>query len=323
MTKFIKKTGEKILEGKAITREESLSLASVSGADLIDLLAAANRVREFYLGDKIELCGILNAKSGKCSENCAFCAQSAHHSSHCPSYPLLEIEKMVTAAKETEKKGAHRFSLVTSGKEINEKDLSQIVAAIKKIKKTTRLAVDCSLGTLRHDQVKVLQEAGISRFHHNLETAESYFPAICTTHTFEDKVRTIKMLQKLGADCCCGGIIGMGESFEQRLELAFFLKELGVNCIPLNILSPRQGTPLEGISLLPPLEVIKTIALYRLILPRANIKLAGGREENLRDLQSLSLIAGANGFIMGGYLTTSGRNPEMDIRMVEDLGFSY
>jgi biotin synthase len=317
----IQKIGDKVLNGRSATMKDILPLLEAKGPDIVELAAVANRIRVAFTGNQVDLCSLLNAKSGRCPEDCAFCAQSAHYKSEAPTYPLMDAEQMVKEAREAQGKGTGRFCLISSGRQLNDKEFETVLDALGRIRKETELALDCSFGTLTKDRAGALRSVGVTRYNHNLETAESHFSKICTTHSFRDRVRTIEILRDQGFSICCGGIIGLGESAQQRLELAFSLRELGIDCIPLNILNPRPGTPLEGSKPVPPMEIIKTIALFRLILPKGTLKIAGGREVNLRDLQSLALLAGANGLIVGNYLTTPGRGAVDDLTMVRDLGF--
>jgi biotin synthase len=300
---------------------EVVPLLGTKGPDLLDLAAVANRVREEFNGNEIDLCSLLSVKSGRCSEDCVFCAQSGHYKTEAPVYPLMDMNRIVAEAREAEKKGTGRFCLITSGRELNDKEFETILRALDRIRRETTLDLDCSLGTLSEERAEALRKVGVTRYNHNVETSESHFPQICSTHSFGDRVKTIEVLKDRGFSICCGGIIGLGESPQQRLELAFSLRQLGIDCIPFNILNPRPGTPLEHSESVPPIEIIKTIALFRLILPKGTLKIAGGREANLRDLQSLALLAGANGLILGNYLTTPGRSAEDDLAMVRDLGF--
>jgi len=318
----IRKIGEKVLEGENVGMKDVLPLLGTKGPDILDLAAVANRVREEFNGNEIDLCSLLNVKSGRCSEDCVFCAQSAHHKTEAPIYPLMDMNRIVKEAREAQKKGTGRFCLITSGRELNDKEFETILRALDRIRKETTLDLDCSLGTLSEERAEALKKVGVTRYNHNVETSESHFPQICSTHSFGDRVKTIEVLKDRGFSICCGGIIGLGESPQQRLELAFSLRQLGIDCIPFNILNPRPGTPLEHSESVPPIEIIKTIALFRLILPKGTIKIAGGREANLRDLQSLALLAGANGLILGNYLTTLGRSAEDDLAMIRDLGFN-
>jgi biotin synthase len=319
--KEIREIGEKVLGGGSVSLKEILPLLEAKGPDIMDLAAVANRVRDEFNGNEIDLCSLLNAKSGRCSEDCAFCAQSAHYKTEAPAYPLMDTHQMVREAKEARKRKATRFCLISSGRQLNDKEFEVILSGLDQIRKETPFDLDCSLGTLSEERAKSLKRVGVTRYNHNLETAESHFSKICTTHSFQDRVRTIEVLKQQGFSICCGGIIGLGESPQQRLELAFCLRQLGIDCIPFNILNPRPGTPLENSELVPPMEVIKTVALFRLVIPRGTIKIAGGREANLRDLQSLALLAGANGLIVGNYLTTPGRSAEDDLTMIKDVGF--
>jgi biotin synthase len=321
MKKAIRKIGDKALGGKNVSMKDVLPLLGAKGPDILDLAAVANRVREEFNGNKIDLCLLLNAKSGRCPEDCAFCAQSAHHKTEAPVYPLMDMNRIVEEAREAQRKGTGRFCLITSGRELNDKEFETILGALDRIRRETTLDLDCSLGTLNEERAESLKKVGVTRYNHNVETAESHFHKICSTHSFRDRVKTIEVLKELGFSICCGGIIGLGESPEQRLELAFSLRQLGIDCIPFNILNPRPGTPLEHSESIPPMEIIKTISLFRLVLPKGTIKIAGGREANLRDLQSLALLAGANGLIVGNYLTTPGRNAEDDLTMIRDVGF--
>ena len=321
MRKEIRRIGEKVLSGANVGMKEMLPLLGANGPDILDLAAVANRVRVEFNGNKIDFCSLLNVKSGRCSEDCVFCAQSGHYKTEAPVYPLLDMNRIVEEAREAQKKGTGRFCLITSGRELSDREFETILGALGRIREETTLDLDCSLGTLSEERAESLRKVGVTRYNHNLETSESHFPQICSTHSFGDRVKTIEVLKDRAFSICCGGIIGLGESPQQRLELAFSLKRLGIDCIPFNILNPRLGTPLEHSESVPPMEIIKTIALFRLILPRGTLKIAGGREANLRDLQSLALLAGANGLILGNYLTTQGRRAEDDLAMVRDLGF--
>ena len=319
--KKIQKVGDKVLSGRSVTMEDILPLLEAKGPDIMELAAVANRVRVEFMGNRIDLCSLLNAKSGRCSEDCAFCAQSAHYKTEAPAYSLMDTDQMVKEAKEAQKSQTERFCLISSGRNLNEKEFETVLNALSQIRVETDLALDCSFGTLTQERAEALKKVGATRYNHNLETAESHFSKICTTHSFQDRVQTIEILKNQGFSICCGGIIGLGESARQRMELAFSLRALGIDCIPLNILNPRPGTPLEHSDPIPPMEIIKTIALFRLILPKGTLKIAGGREVNLRDLQPLALLAGANGLILGNYLTTPGRSAEDDLTMLRDLGF--
>ncbi len=312
---------EKVLGGQAITKEEANYLINVSDDDTMVLLSMADKIRQKFAGDAVDCCAIINGRSGKCSENCKFCAQSAHYCTGVKEYGLLSEEEIFSAAQKAKAVGAVRFSVVTSGRGQSKKDdFVNICRILARIKKELQIEVCASLGILTLEQAKALREAGVTRYHSNLETAGSYFPDICTTHTYEDKFVTIKNAQAAGLRVCSGGIFGLGETREQRVEMAFTLKELGIDSVPLNLLTPIPGTPFETNKPLPPLEILRAYAVFRFILPQAQIRTAGGREVNLRDLQALALNGGASGIMIGGYLTTAGRGTERDIQMLKDLG---
>lgn len=315
------KLAEKVCRGDGITFDEAIGLIGLTrNSDIIYLAGLANHIREKFCGLKIDLCSIVNAKSGGCPEDCKFCAQSSSYRTECPAYPLLSKEVILNKAIEAKKIGVKSFCVVTSGRAVNDADFVRILEILKSIK-DLGMNPNCSLGFLTEERIKALESVGVKEYNHNIETARSHFSSICTTHKFEDRVETVRMVKCSRLRACCGGIIGMGESQRQRIEMAFSLKELNVDCVTLNILNPRPGTPLEYSPHITPMEIIKTIAVFRFILPKVTIKLAGGREVNLRDLQSLGLSAGANGLIIGGYLTIRGRTPEEDLEMVRDLGF--
>jgi len=312
---------DRALREEGITFDEAYSLIRLTkNSDIIYLASLANRIREEFCGARIHLCSIINAKSGRCSEDCSFCAQSGFYNTESPAYPLLSQDVILKRALEAKSIGVKSFCVVTSGRALGDRDFKKVLEILKSIK-DSGIDPNCSLGFLTEERVRALEDVGVKEYNHNLETAKSYFSSICTTHKFEDRVETVKRVKKSRLRACCGGIIGMGESERQRLEMAFSLKELNVDCVTLNILNPRPGTPLENVAHITPMEIIKTIAVFRFIMPKVTIKLAGGRERNLRDLQSLGLSAGANGLIIGGYLTTKGRGVKEDLQMVEDLGF--
>ncbi|MEW5767502.1 MAG: biotin synthase BioB [bacterium] len=321
LTEFIAIVSRKVLEGKDISSEEVLDLSQVEGAGLFFLLAAANQIRSHFLGDKVDLCSIINAKSGRCPEDCLFCAQSIHYQTGVKGFPLISKEEMLTAARKATEVKAHRFGIITSGRRAKEKEVQTIAEALKQMKEREMPVFRCaSLGSLSLQDFLVLKEAGLQRYHHNLESSPDFFPNICTTHTFEERLSTVKAAKKAGLEVCSGGIFGLGESLAQRIRLAFLLKELKVDSVPLNFLHPIPGTPVEHLPPLKPLEILKTIALFRFILPTKDIKVCGGREHNLRSLQAFIFMAGANGMLIGDYLTTRGQDPRLDLEMIEDLG---
>jgi biotin synthase len=290
---------------------------------LPSLFASATRVREHAFGQRVSLCAIVNAKSGLCPEDCAFCAQSAHHSTNAAVYPLLDEAQLLDGAKAAAACGAGCYGIVTSGSGIRAgEELERVCTVIRKIRAEGLIAPGASLGTLDLHAVRALKDAGLVTYHHNLETSRSFFPAICTTHSYDDDVATVRMAKQAGLRVCSGGLFGLGESMAQRVELAFTLKELDVDSVPVNFLDPVAGTPLAGISSLSPLECLHTVALFRMILPDRHITICGGREKNLRELQSWLFLAGASGIMTGNYLTKEGRQPETDRQMIADLGLS-
>ncbi|MBI3252679.1 MAG: biotin synthase BioB [Candidatus Omnitrophica bacterium] len=322
MLPLILRVREAVLNEEPIAYEDALSLADIPSVHIPYLAAVANEVREKFAGNLIESCALSNIKSGNCSEDCKFCAQSGHYKTDSPVYPQITIDEIMEQAKAAEAMGATEFCMVSSGwGAVNEKEFQVVLEAVKRISKETKLFVDCSLGFMTPEQAVELKEAGLYRNNHNLEASRDYFEKICTTHTFQDRVNHVEMVRHYGIHPCSGGILGMGETPKDRIDLAFELKRLEAHCVPINILNPRRGTPLGNVEPLSPLEIIRYIAIYRLILPRSTIKIAGGREVNLRDLQAMAMQAGANGLIIGNYLTTMGRHPAKDIQMLKDLGF--
>ena len=315
---------DRVIDGGSITEEEAKRLIRTKDEDTMLLLAMADKIRQAFCGNAVDFCAIINARSGHCQEDCKFCAQSGWYHTGAKVYRLLPEEEVLAAARKAKAAGAVRFSLVTSGRnQDNPNEFEEILDLVRRIRKEVGLEVCCSLGLITDEQARRLKEAGVTRIHCNIETAPSYFPEICTTHTFEDKDVIISAAQKAGIRVCSGGIIGLGESLDQRVEMAFTLKKMHIDSIPLNILNPVKGTPFYTNRRLPPLEVLRTFAMFRFVLPKALIRTAGGREVNLRSLQAYALTGGLNGIMVGGYLTTAGRDPQEDIRMTEDLGRSF
>jgi biotin synthase len=320
MKHSIESLKKKAIATRGLTSKEALKLYQLGRNYPFSLIAAASEIREFYKGKTISLCAIINAKSGRCAEDCAFCAQSAHHLTDAPVYSLVSADEMIENARKAGDDGAHMFGIVTSGTEIgSDKEWNEILRAVKEIK-GSGIKPCASLGMLNKQQAHDLKKAGLHRYHHNLETSRSFFPNICSTHDYEEDIRTVLAAKEAGLSTCSGGIIGLGEQMEQRIELALTLKELDVDSVPLNILNPIQGTPLAGAAPLQPLEILMTVALFRFILADKDIKLCGGKEKNLRQLLPLSLIAGCNSLMTGNYLTTTGRDTELDLEMIRDLG---
>ncbi len=310
---------EKVLQGGVLDTREALSILNAEGSDLAYLFAGAQRIREYHLGRRIELCSITNAKSGRCSENCSFCAQSIHYQTDAPVYPMRSRVEMVAAARQAEQDGSGCFGIVTSGTRPEPGgELEEVLAAIREIRATTAIPPSASLGILDRETAVKLAEAGCVTYHHNLETARSYFPNICTTHDYELDVETVRVAKGAGMRVCCGGIFGLGENLEQRLELALTLRELEVDSVPLNFLNPVKGTPMEGQNTLTPMDCLRIVTLFRHLLPDRKISVCGGREPNLREFQSWIFLAGASGMMIGNYLTTSGRDLSTDLQLLRD-----
>jgi biotin synthase len=307
-------------EDRPLTREEVLGVARLPLDELPDLVALAHRVRLAYCGPEVELESLINAKSGACPEDCAFCSQSARHHTDVDVYPFLDLDEVLEAAHATRAAGATQFCIVVAVRGPEERLLSKVIDAVDLVQRETGLEVACSLGLLTPEQAARLAAAGVRRYNHNLESCREVFPQICTTHTWEDRVATARLAIDAGMELCCGGILGMGETLEQRIDFAFELAALDPCEVPINLLDPRPGTPLGGSELLSPRAALQAIALFRLVLPRAWIRLAGGRERVLGELQAMGLLAGANALIVGNYLTTTGRSVDADHALLDALG---
>ena len=320
---FILETAQKVLAGDILSTDQALRLIAVDASDLPLLFAEASRIREHFKGRSASLCSIINAKSGRCPENCAFCAQSSAHTTDAQVYPLVDEDEIVRCAKSAEQNGARCYGIITSGTGIQPgAELEKICSAVRRIKAETGIDPSCSLGILDMATAQALKEAGMVTYHHNLETSRSFFPNICTTHDYEEDVETVRAVKRVGLKVCCGGIFGLGEGFSHRVELAETLRELDVDTVPINFLNPVQGTRLADANFLTPMECLKIIALYRFMLPEKALTVCGGRERNLRELQSWIFLAGASGMMTGNYLTTPGRAPEQDRQMLTDLGMT-
>ncbi|MHB8764839.1 MAG: biotin synthase BioB [Deferrisomatales bacterium] len=322
MRRWIESLEERVLAGGRVEADEAVELMELGEREAYDLFPSAHRLARHFKGWEAELCGIVNAKSGRCPEDCAFCAQSAHHATEAPVYDLRCGDDLVAAAREGGRICANRFGIVTSGTGIEEgPELDRVCEAVAAIAAEGAVSPCASLGILSAGALRRLREAGLGGYHHNLETARSYFPQVCTTHDYEDDVATVRAAKELGLMTCSGGIFGLGESPAQRVEMAVTLRDLGVDSVPLNFLVPVAGTRLEAQPPLPPLECLKIVAVYRLLLPRATLKVCAGRDRNLGDLASWIFYAGANGMMVGDYLTTAGRAPAVDLAMLGHLGF--
>jgi biotin synthase len=315
--------GGRVLAGGQINREEALWLFGLEkSSDIFDLMSWANRIRERFKGNKIHLCSIVNAKAGACSENCSFCAQSSFHQTDSPRYGFVDPEPVLEAAEEANRNQVTAVGIVAAWKGLKEGPmLDEVCDRIRDLAQSGKTRPDASLGIIKSQKVADrLKEAGLECYGHNLETSRRYFPKQCTTHTFDDRLETIGYLKKAGIKICSGGIIGMGETREDRCDLAFSLREVGANVVPVNILNPIPGTPFANNPPIAPLEALKTIACFRFILPRQEIMVAGGRTVNLRDMQSMVFTAGASALMVGNYLTTLNQPVEKDLQMLKDLG---
>jgi len=313
---------EDVINGRRLDENEALELISLSEADPFELLHAANRIRRHFKGNRIHLCSIINARSGACSENCAFCAQSIHHTTGVKTYPLLDCNKLADAARQCASTAAGHFGIVTSGRGPgSDGDVDTICGVLSEFAGAGAGVGACaSLGSLTPETARKLKAAGLRRYNHNLETARSFFPSICSTHTYDDRLATVKAALDAGLEVCCGGILGLGETWRHRIEMAIELRELGVHNVPINFLNPVRGTRLADMPVLPAMEGLRIIALYRFLLPDRGIKTAGGRELCLGDLQSWMFPAGSDSTMIGNYLTPAGRPADEDLKMIEALG---
>src|SRR5215467_2478023 len=319
----IETLARRVLEGGAISREEGAWLFDLEARqDIFDLLSAASRIREHFKGNKVHLCSIVNIKSGGCSENCRFCAQSAVYQTDSPRYGLIDAEPIQTAAEEAHANGVTALGLVAAWRGLEEGPvLDEICHHFEQLKSSGKARPDASLGMIKNQSVADrLKAAGCECYNHNLESSRRFFPQVCTTHTYDERIQTIHHLKQAGIKICSGGILGMGETREDRCDLAFALRELGAHIVPINILNPIEGTPFARREPLPPMEILKSIACFRLILPKQEIMIAGGRTVNLRDAQSLVFMAGASALMVGNYLTTLNQPVEKDLQMLKDLG---
>ncbi|MBD2578340.1 biotin synthase BioB [Oscillatoria sp. FACHB-1406] len=323
----LNRLADRIINGYRLTRDEARALTQIESQDDILLLcAAADRVRQGCCGNTVDLCSIINVKSGNCSENCGFCSQSAHHPGEgSPIYGLKSKEEILAQARAAAEAGAKRFCLVSQGRgpkynSPKSGEFEQILETAREIAETLDIKPCCALGEVTIEQAQALREAGVTRYNHNLEASENFFSEIVTTHQWRDRVETVRNLKAAGIQACSGGIFGLGESWEDRIDLAFSLRELEVESVPLNLLNPRGGTPLRDRPQLSPYEAIKAIAIFRLILPQQILRYAGGREAVMGELQSLGFQAGINAMLVGHYLTTLGQPPEQDRALLESLG---
>lgn len=311
------------LHPNGITPEEALAVLYTSEEEFFEIVVpVTKRMREASFGNRVSFCSIVNAKSGACQEVCNFCSQSAaFKDAEAPLYPLMTSDEIVARAKQAEAAGATEFSIVTSGRGMSKaREIDTLVDAVTRINSETRMESCASLGLMKKEDLSRLKAAGMVNYHHNIETAPSFFPNIVKTHSFDDEVHAIRAAKELGLRVCSGGILGMGESLEQRVEFVFTLKDLGVDSIPLNFLNARPGTPLAGLRELSPLACLKIIAITRLAMPTTEIFVCGGREINLGEWEKYMFDAGASGTMLGNYLTTQGQDPQEDLKLVRSLG---
>jgi biotin synthase len=311
---------QQVLErGEGLTQDQVLAVLALPDERLDELLALAHEVRMAWCGPEVEVEGIISLKTGGCPEDCHFCSQSGLFASPVRS-AWLDIPSLVEAAKQTVKTGATEFCIVAAVRGPDERLLAQVAAGIEAIRNEVDIQIACSLGMLTAEQVERLSEMGVHRYNHNLETARSFFPNVVTTHTWEERWQTLAMVRDAGMEVCCGGILGMGETLEQRAEFAANLSELGPDEVPLNFLNPRPGTPFGDLEVLPASEALKAVAAFRLVLPRTMLRFAGGREITLGDLGAKrGMLGGINAVIVGNYLTTLGRAAEADLELLDDL----
>lgn len=313
------KLAEDIIGGYRIKRSDDTGFFLT--ADLEQLCSGADMIRKHFKGSHVDLCSIINGRSGKCSENCKFCAQSAHHCTGIEEYPFLDEEKILAECLHNEERGVHRFSIVTAGRTLSDEDFEKAVSAYKLLESRSKMELCASHGLLTQEQFNRLYSAGVRRYHANIETSRRNFPNICTTHTYEDKLECIRRAQKAGFEVCSGGIIGMGENWEDRIDMAVSLSELGVKSIPINALMPIKGTPLENTRRITSEDILRTVAIFRYIVPEADIRLAAGRNL-MENCGAKAFLSGADATITGDMLTTSGNDIQGDVEMLHSMGFS-
>ncbi|MEJ5260536.1 MAG: biotin synthase BioB [Anaerohalosphaeraceae bacterium] len=321
MNQVIKSHAEYILSGGMLNRQQAYELAQAGQTDFEDLLYWADRIRRHFFGETVHLCSIVPGRLGGCSQDCAFCAQSVHYDTAVDKKPrLLTEEEIVSAAAQAKAGRVNHFGIVTSGRSVPAEELERLERIIRRLRQEFGIRVCAALGILDEEAMRRLAAAGVERYNHNLETSERHFPNIVKTHRYEERVATIRAALKAGLKVCAGGIFGIGETLEDRIDMAMELRALGVDMVPLNFLHPIPGTPLGTMPPLAPREILQIVALYRFLLPQTHLKVAGGRVKNLRDLQSWIFRAGCTSIISGNYLTTAGRAVEEDKQMIIDLG---
>ncbi len=309
-----------VLNGRDITREEAESILTADDTQLMDLLAAAYRIRYQAFGNRVRLHFLMNAKSGHCKEDCSYCSQSRISDANIDEYELLDRDTILDGAREAEKNDACTFCIVASGRSPKPNELDHVCEAVREIKEQFDLNVCACLGLLTDEESQKLEEAGVDRVNHNLNTSQDHYPEICTTHTYEERKDTLQSVRNAGMDLCSGVLMGMGEDQKDRIDVAFDLREMNVKSLPVNFLNPIPGTPLEGLDELTPRKCLKILCMYRFTNPDTEVRVAGGREIHLKSLQPLALYP-ANSMFVGDYLTTSGQEANSDIEMIEDMGF--
>ena len=314
----ISEISKEIIGCRRLTRGDDMSF--LTDADTDALCKAADSIRRELCGDRADLCSIINGRSGKCPENCKFCAQSAHNHTGADEYGFLDEDKIVAECRHNEQRGVHRFSIVTAGRALNGEDFGKALSAYERMSRECGVKLCASHGLLTEEQFTRLRESGVTTYHCNLETSRRYFPHICTTHSFDDKIACIKRAQKCGLNVCSGGIIGMGETWDDRIDMALTLSELGIGSVPINALRPIKGTPLEHETPITEEDILRTAAIFRFILPTAYIRLAAGRVI-MENSGAKAFLSGANATITGDMLTTSGNNIQTDCEMLKGLGF--
>lgn len=313
----INELASKIINGFRLSRGDNLSF--FKNCNLDELTAAADKIREHFKGENVDLCTIINGRSGRCGENCKFCAQSVHNHTGCEEYSFLDEDKIIEAAKSNQDEGVNRFAIVTAGKALSGEDFDKAIHAYERMNKELSINLCTSMGFIAREQFRRLKKAGVTSYHHNIETSRRNFPNICTSHTYDMKIETIKIAQEEGLCVCSGGIIGMGETFEDRLDMAISLSELKIRSIPINALMAIPGTPFEKNQPLTEEEILRTIAMFRFINPEANIRLAAGRKL-LSENGKKAFQSGASATITGNMLTTSGSTIQGDIKMLSEMG---
>ena len=313
---------QQIIDGRALSRDQARWLTRLAETQLSDLFAAASRIRDHYVGQRARCCSIVASKVGRCSEDCAFCCQSAHYDTPVQNEITLDDKQIMSAARDAARNGARAFGIVNSGLGPTDEEVERWGRTIRELRKASPLQICASLGLLTAAQARRLRSDGCQCYNHNLQTSRRHFPRIVSTHRYEDRLDTLRQVKLAGMHLCSGALFGMGESWEDRVDLAMELRELEPDVVPLNFLIPIEGTPLATSALMSPMECLKIIAIYRFLFPRQEIKVAGGREVNLRDQQNRIFEAGADSFLIGNYLTTCGRAPEEDRRMVQEAGLT-